>query len=97
MKRRHLIETIAVLAAVAILGCSGEPSPLSPTPDQDPERHARAGLEMEAASRRNREAEAQFYRNLAVSRVASAAAPVAPESDHDPNSSPNPPDKQENP
>lgn len=55
-------------------GCSGGPSPLSPTPDQDPARHARAGREMEEMARRNRAAEARFYRRLAARPPADVAA-----------------------
>jgi len=47
-------------------GCSADPGPLSPTPEQDPARAARASLEMEEVARRNRQAEAQFFRRAAV-------------------------------
>lgn len=56
----------------SVSGCS-EPSPLSPTADQDPARHALAVREMGDVARRNRDAEAAFFRKL------KAATPAIPE------------------
>lgn len=54
-----------LVLALGLAGCGGEPSPFSPTPEEDPARHARATKEMEEIQRRNREAEAKFYAGLA--------------------------------
>jgi hypothetical protein len=46
------------LLVIAAGGCSpAEPPSLSPTPEQDPERHERARRAEEQAKRRNQEAE----------------------------------------
>ncbi len=69
MKRtcRPLLRTVLALGFAS--GCSADPGPLSPTPDQDPARAVRASLEMKEVARRNREAEASFFRRAAASEV----------------------------
>jgi hypothetical protein len=64
MKRRSPTTLLAALALLPLAGCLREASPMSPTPDQDPARHARSVREMEGVARRNQEAEARFFRKV---------------------------------
>lgn len=66
--RAALAAWAGVLAVVVGPGCGGsaDPALLSPSPDQDPARHARAVVEMEETVRRNQEAEARFMRRVAA-------------------------------
>ncbi|QDV33413.1 hypothetical protein [Tautonia plasticadhaerens] len=63
--------TAAFLAASLglIAGCTPRSPNLSPTPDQEPARHARALREADDVRRANRQAEADFYRRLGRGEV----------------------------
>jgi hypothetical protein len=66
-----------VLKTIGLTGLGGRQSKSSNsslTPDDDPERHFRAGREVEDMVRRNQEAEAQFYRKLRA-RTKSSTSP----------------------
>lgn len=74
MRRRHRPAILLAALFCTIAGCSSEPSPLSPFSSDDPDRHALAVREMDELARRNREAEARFYRQMRHAR------PTTPES-----------------
>lgn len=64
MRRRPSLAMLVALALTPLVGCRREASPMSPTPEQDPARHARSVREMEEVARRNQEAEARFFRKV---------------------------------
>ncbi len=70
MRPRHRSAILIAALLSPLAGCGSEPSPLSPIADQAPERHALAMREMGDQARRNREAEAAFYRRTTRSRPA---------------------------
>jgi hypothetical protein len=64
MPRRSLVVAWSALLLSLLAGCGqGRPN-LSPTPEQDPARHARAVAQTEQVARRNREAEAKFWSTM---------------------------------
>lgn len=53
---------LLILLLGLFAGCEARTSNLSPTPEEDPPRHARAVLDLEEARRATREAESEFFR-----------------------------------
>ncbi|WP_422927246.1 hypothetical protein [Singulisphaera sp. PoT] len=64
MKRISRPAFLLAASLIGSIGCTEEPSPLSPIADLHPERTAVANREMAEVARKNREAEAAFYRKL---------------------------------
>ncbi|WP_169976786.1 hypothetical protein [Tautonia rosea] len=73
---------ISLLMLLISVGCGSNRVNQSPTPDQDPERYARALQEDERVRRANQEAEAMFFQ-AARFDLAEADSPPSPRSDHD--------------
>lgn len=78
MKRRTPIAILAALALMPLAGCLRAASLMSPTPAQDPARHARSVREMDEVARRNQESEARFFRKVRAQSPEPEPAPDDP-------------------
>jgi hypothetical protein len=76
-----LLAGLVALATGPGCGLTGD-DVLSPTPDQDPARHARAVVEMEEVAQRNKEAEARFFRKAARPILPEALTETNPDAPH---------------